>query len=110
VYSGPDVAIFNRFHTSWNSINQSNFEPMMIGDMKSPVADVFFSCENEVVTFCLEKLTSSQPRDDYRELLALVVILCGDCPPRGVKFIRPGALHRARWMARLIYGIKIFLF
>jgi hypothetical protein len=102
--------MFKRFRTSWNSFNQSNFKPLMIGDLQSAVADVFFCCKDEVVTFCLAKLMSSQLCDDYRDLFALVIILYGDCPPREVKFIRLGALHRARWMARIIYRIKIFLF
>jgi hypothetical protein len=108
--SGPDLAIFKRFRTSWNSFNQSNFKPLMIGDLQSAVADVLFCCKDEVVIFCLAKLTSSKPRDDYRDLFALVIILYGFCPPREVKFIRPGALHRVRWMSRIIYGIKLFLF
>ena len=29
---------------------------------------------------------------------------------RGHLFIRPGALHRARWIDRVIYSIKIYLF
>ena len=53
-----------------------------------------------------------QPRDDYRELLKLWMISLGHKQPGGkaISFIQPGALHRARWMAKLIYSIKIFLF
>ncbi|KAG0710828.1 Serine/threonine-protein kinase PLK4 [Chionoecetes opilio] len=31
-------------------------------------------------------------------------------PLRGIRILRPGALHRARWMAKIIYAIKIYLF
>ena len=40
------------------------------------------------------------------------MIILGDKQPGGkdISFIQPGSLHRARWMAKLIYAIKIFLF
>lgn len=43
----------------------------------------------------------------YRELLELAIIVLGGTPPRGIEFLALGALHRARWMARIIYAIKI---
>jgi hypothetical protein len=46
-------------------------------------------------------------RDDYRELLCLAALIVG----LPVKFAirKPGALHRARWMAKAIYSLKIEL-
>lgn len=49
-------------------------------------------------------------RDDYKELLLLTVIFLGGVPPKGITFFAPGALHRSRWMDRLIYTLKIFMF
>lgn len=49
-------------------------------------------------------------RDDYREFLELSVIFIGGVPTRGIHFQAPGAMHRARWMAKVIYAIKIWLF
>src|SRR6218665_1485069 len=51
-----------------------------------------------------------QVRDDYRELLELSVVFLGGTPPRGIRFQYPGAIHRARWMARAIYSLKMWLF
>jgi len=31
-------------------------------------------------------------------------------PPRGISFRKPGAIHRARFLSRLIYALKIVLF
>jgi len=56
------------------------------------------------------QLIMNQPRDDYRELLELTIIYLGGRPSRGMHFMQLGALHRARWMARVIYAIKIRLF
>jgi len=49
-------------------------------------------------------------RDDYKEVIELCVIfLCGDLQ-KYVSFKRPGAIHKARWMAKLLYSIKLCLF
>ena len=55
----------------------------MPSDLDSELADVFLSCKKQVVLFCVQNLESAQPRDDYRILLELVVIVFGGCPPRG---------------------------
>jgi len=38
------------------------------------------------------------------------VIFLGGTPPKGISFKLPGALHRARWMAKAIYTLKIWMF
>lgn len=51
------------------------------------------------------------PRDDYRELLELTIIFLGNKLPKGeTSFKAPGATHHARWMAKAIYALKIFMF
>ena len=47
-------------------------------------------------------------REDYKELLTLAVAYV-DPDVSAVSFRRPGALHKARWMAKLIYALKIIL-
>jgi hypothetical protein len=50
-------------------------------------------------------------RDDYKEFADLCLLfLDGEVEGDKVTFKRPGALHKARWMAKLIYSIKICLF
>ena len=48
------------------------------------------------------------PRGDYKELVLLTLAYL-NAAPEGFHLQRPGALHKARWMARLIYSIKIVL-
>ena len=50
------------------------------------------------------------PRNDYKELLTLNPIFLGGIPPLGVRFLVPGAYHHARWMSKIIYIMKIYLF
>jgi hypothetical protein len=98
--TGPDILLFERFKQHWKFIDRSNFR----------VFEEEVRERDELVLFFKHKLHVDQPRDDYRELLELSIIYLGDVPPRGIGFMQPGALHRARWMARVIYAIQICLF
>ena len=42
------------------------------------------------------------------ELLLLIVL--GGVPIRGIRFTAPGAMHQARWMSKVIYSMKVWLF
>ena len=65
---------------------------------------------NEVIAKVSECLQSKllSFRDDYKELLELTyVLLTRDITNFKIK--TPGALHKARWMAKLLYSFKIIL-
>lgn len=98
--TGPDIKLFQRFKQKWSTIDKQQFNII-----ESSVAD-----QHEIVQFCKQQLLIAQPRDDYQEMLELTIVYLGDTPERGVHFRQPGALHRARWMARIIYALKICLF
>ena len=98
--TGPDIPLFKRFQKAWNFIDKNRFEPLNI--------DIPWKAD--VITKCKQQLGEFHPRADYKEFLELTIIFLGDIPPKGVHFRHPGALHRARWMARVIYAIKIVLF
>ena len=56
-------------------------------------------------------ITKFQQRDDYKELLQLALLFLGEPLTVADVYIHaPGAFHRARWMAKIIYCFKIFLF
>ncbi|KAK0050926.1 hypothetical protein Bpfe_019652 [Biomphalaria pfeifferi] len=101
--SGPDIAIFKRFRDFWQDIDQTNFDTA-----SDEVAITSF--KEHVIRFAETTLAISQPRDDYEELLELTIIFLGGSPPKGIRFKAPGALHHARWMAKIIYGLKIWIF
>jgi hypothetical protein len=65
---------------------------------------------DETKAFITDQLDMSHQREDYRELLELALIFTGGVPSRGLLFRKPGAIHRARFMARLIYALKIYIF
>ena len=62
-----------------------------------------------IIQFCQTAISSRFLRDDYKESIELVLVVLGYTPPN-FTFKKPGAFHKARWMAPLIYGLKIFLF
>lgn len=65
--SGPSITIFSRFQKAWLSLNQEFSDEMV---------DLSLICELEgesadLIEFIQEQLKSTQPRDDYKELLVL---------------------------------------
>lgn len=63
-----------------------------------------------MISFAQNQLNVYQPRDDYKKLLNLTIIYLGGIPEKGTSFRMQAGLHRARWMAKSIYCLKIFLF
>ena len=54
-------------------------------------------------------MEKAQTRDDYHQLLNLTMVYLGKKPPK-MTFRRPGAYHRANWMAKGLYCLQIYLF
>jgi hypothetical protein len=99
--SGPDIPLFKKFKANWNNIDQTSYD----------ILDNFSTVDkHEMIKFATRKLNEIQPRDDYRELLELTIVLLGGTGTTEIKFKKPGAYHRARWMAKVIYSVKIFMF
>ena len=48
-------------------------------------------------------------RDDYKELVELSHLYISGKPTKEFRLNRPGACHKARWMAKIIYAIKMVL-
>ncbi|GBP33326.1 hypothetical protein EVAR_30915_1 [Eumeta japonica] len=105
--SEPDIQIFKGFKNSWSDIDQADYKAV------SSDASSLQAVENiaaYIISFAQDQLNRYQPRDDYKELLNLTIIYLGGIPEKGVSFRMPAGLHRARWMAKAIYCLKIFLF
>lgn len=105
--SGPTLSIFQKFKGSWAMINQENFK-FGVDDEKVSQHISVFELE-DLATFFRQYLKIKQPRADYKELLELSLIFLGE-HDRNYKFKSPGAYHHARWMAKAIYSLKMFLF
>lgn len=53
------------------------------------------------------KLTKSHPRDDYKEMIELVLIFLGE---GDFEIKKPGPTSHARWMGKALHSHKIFIF
>jgi len=67
--------------------------------------DQFYS---HILEFAKKHLELDEPRDDYREFHELSAFICQSVPSRAIEM--PVPMHRARWMAKIIFAIKMFLF
>jgi hypothetical protein len=107
--SGPNVLIFKRFQDYWRHIDQSNYETCEDVRLNGNLLVL----KNQAIEFVLEVLQNESdtlPRDDYRELLELTLIFLGKETQRGIRFRAPSAYHHARWMSKLLYVLKIYMF
>ena len=96
--SGPDIQLFKRFVKWWPLANQASSKPL-----DDPVDGA-----DKIIATCHALLKEKQPRDDYREMVQLTIIVLGGEVEANIQ--KPGAYHRARWMAKVIYTVKITLF
>lgn len=106
VTTGPDIPIFKRFQENYKNLDRNKIQ------CSREILEAHFShFEIEsLIHFYEAKLKGEFVRDDYRELVELsILFMGGDADRRELKIRPPGAMHRARWMARAIYSLKISL-
>jgi hypothetical protein len=130
----PDVMLFLRFRKNYEllqSCRVDSEEPassLASTSAKDTAMGIVFSCKHlsgldesqfsdaakvlvrEYRDNVLELARSeiSFCRDDYKEFIELSTVFL-DGKDQRITFKQPGALHKARWMAKLIYSIKICL-
>ena len=104
----PDVNVFSRFQANWGLLPRNSDQPL------APLDIAEFSEASQVLLnkwkADTESILSSKmdlTRDDYREFLELCMFFLG-CQ-QSITFKQPGAFHKARWMSKLLYSIKIAL-
>ena len=104
--SGPEIGLFKRFQKMWPNIDKTNFQSA--GD------DLFIGMPDglrqDMTAFYIKAIKRKSPRDDYRELLQLCHVFLDGTSLGETCFRAPGAMHNARWMAKAIYSLKMYLF
>lgn len=103
--SGANVPLFVRFQKSWKNINKSNFKSGMTDDY---IKTRLNNHVDNIRRFCTFELQQKIARDDYKELLQLALIFIGDTT--NTTFRLPGPMHHARWMAKALYSLKVYIF
>ncbi len=105
----PEVTLFTRLREKWNLLPQessSQWSRYIPGNTEQPLLG---NLRAELVR-CAKEVTDHK-RGDYHEFVQLcLVFLDADGEEQtAVTFQRPGALHKARWMAKLLYTLKLAL-
>lgn len=95
----PETELFKRFRDNWPKIAKTN--------VKSLTVTKKFKQQKESVTSFLQTSTGWS-RNDYKELIDLTLLVLGNRPER-FTWKKPGPIHHARWMAKLIYATKMYL-
>ena len=105
--TAPVILLSKRFKAAWQHINKTDYRD---SSTEEETAEAVADVKDEMVQMLVKAVQVTQPRDDYRELLELTLIFLGAVPPRGIHFLAPGAMHQARWMAKVIYSFKVWMF
>ncbi|ESN91269.1 hypothetical protein HELRODRAFT_182127 [Helobdella robusta] len=109
---GPNIGMFERFQAYWPNINQSNHKPLDDDRMNHSLLQMMRSDIVPSLTCFFSADSSYIPREDYKELVELcLLVLSYPMQTDGKYHFRvPGAYHMARWMAKVIYCLKMYLF
>lgn len=102
----PEVGLFNRFQKKWPSFDYTVYNAAENKLFENPILN---SLRGDLLGYLPNALKKQQPRDDYKEFLTLSLLFLGGGGIE-ISFRAPGPTHHARWMAKAIYAIKIYLF
>ena len=101
--------MFNRFRENFPDLDLT-----LTYSQVSSSDPFLLNLRNEVISLLRkilsqEELSGLLPRGDYRELAELTLFYLGGLDQANLKIYRPGAIHKARWMARIIHAQKIII-
>lgn len=104
--SAPTIPFFTRFKKAWKDIDKSKYEN---GIQDQFVREALEDVIDDITDFCKNELQEDFARQDYKELLELTLIFLGTYDGE-ITFHDPKAMHHARWMAKALYALKMYLF
>ncbi|KAG7166611.1 hypothetical protein Hamer_G013621 [Homarus americanus] len=104
--SAPTDPLFQTLKKRWSQLDHSQYLRLDIANL--PESDWLSHLRHRTVSYLLT--VTEWAREDYREAAELTLLVLGVNPPRGTHFLRPGACHHVRWMAKIIYYLKIYMF
>jgi hypothetical protein len=108
--TGPTISLFERFKKFWRNVDPSLYHSMNDARLESAFGQ---ELRQETLVSLKGFLRNDQhfARGDYKEMMDLCLLML-DFPSASTSyhFQQPGAYHLARWMAKVIYCLKIYLF
>lgn len=102
----PESCLFLRFRKRFDALPQNTALYQLDTSQYSAKASKLVKSLKDNASSILQSLETFQ-REDYKELMELCLLFFGG--KERISFKRPGAVHKARWMAKLLYAIKICL-
>ena len=103
----PETGLFNRFKLGWDKLNPEAYVSASDDLFDSPFLK---NLRTDMLQYLPQALEQQHPRDDYKEFLELSLLFLGyGFNGDGIALRAPGPTHHARWMAKGIYVLKIFL-
>lgn len=105
----PSTEIFETLRNLWSTFNLQGYAAGVADPEKAALLQTW---ADESMQKAQQLLQEKHSRDDYKGVLELVVIFLGGMPygSKDVRLMAPSALPRARWMARALYALKIWMF
>ena len=104
VSKNPEITVFQRFRSMYGSISSADLDGLVYPDLEfTEIID-----KVELSSILKRASASKMVRDDYQELITLTQLLVTKDTSK-FTFMKPGALHKARWMAKLLHTIKMIL-
>ena len=102
----PSHSVFQRFQSMWAHLPHSDPEGLYFPETEAGLTET----KDLIVALRKGLLKKDFMRCDYKELAELTLLyLTGGLKDGTFMFKRPGALHKARWMAKLLYSIKMVI-
>ena len=102
--TAPISPLFSKFKQTFSSLKYTKYS-LSIPKVKKPMREK----REKIVSLCQNALQLDQSRGDYKELIVLTLVYLDEAPESFKKFHIPGAISNARWMAKLLYCLKIVL-
>lgn len=108
VSSSKDISIFLKFRETFDALNSEDKSSFTFAP---PTDNPFLAEQRQLICNLLSnfKGENSLIRADYRELLDLVLMYLSSSVPDNYTMQKPGATHKARWMGKLLYALKIVI-
>ena len=101
----PEVSLFIRLRDNWDQITKDGPpDHLKIEGLSTEALAVISKLKQDL--YKLQENTEDFVRDDYKEFLTLAVAFVNEEVTK-ISYNRPGALHKARWMMRVIYSLKL---
>lgn len=103
-----NITTFDVLVENWDHIRDRHFSFAPINNQKFAINPILKRLHEEAINMITEHARSKKIRENFAELNDLVLKFFGTQTSK--PFRVPGATNNARWMARILYAMKTYLF